>query len=174
MAAEESPTSSKFDRLFTKHVPHILEGIFFSLDYDSFMKCNYVSKAWKELYSSQRYQEKAEELLRRKRENEEKLIIYSKHGDHREVSNLLADGVNPNCEDAGHFKGNPLLYAAIRGHQAVVELLLNMGANPNVALDHSEDWEYWELGVGTYRFKTPLHFAAAHANNDMVRVLLNA
>ena len=35
MAAEESVTSNKFDRLFTKQVPHILEGIFFSLDYES-------------------------------------------------------------------------------------------------------------------------------------------
>ena len=49
--------------MFTKSVPHILEKIFFSLDYESFMACGKVCLAWKELHSSESYQQKADELL---------------------------------------------------------------------------------------------------------------
>ena len=35
----ESASPCEFDRLFTRDVPHILEGIFNLLDYDTFMTC---------------------------------------------------------------------------------------------------------------------------------------
>ena len=38
-----------FDTLFGRSVPHILEGIFFSLDYKSFKNCMDVNKRWNEL-----------------------------------------------------------------------------------------------------------------------------
>ena len=44
-----------FCTLFTKSVPHILEKIFFSLDYESFKKCLEVSTAWKELLTSESF-----------------------------------------------------------------------------------------------------------------------
>ena len=70
----------QFDRLFTISVPHILQRIFFSLDYDSFMASRKVSKAWRELHSSEVYRRKREELeldawqevYRRKRERRKK------------------------------------------------------------------------------------------------------
>ena len=63
MATEESAPHCDFDRLFTKSVPHILEKIFFSLDYESFMACGKVCTAWKKLHSSESYQQRADELL---------------------------------------------------------------------------------------------------------------
>ena len=66
MATGESAHNGGFDTLFTKSVPHILEKIFFTLDYDSFMACGKVCMAWKELHSSESYQQKADELLESK------------------------------------------------------------------------------------------------------------
>ena len=49
-----------FDALFTEtNVPHILEKIFFSLDYGSYMKCINVNSAWNKLLTSDSYQRKA-------------------------------------------------------------------------------------------------------------------
>ena len=44
-----------FDKLFTKSVPHILEKIFFSLDFKSFNTCMDVSKTWRDLLTSDSY-----------------------------------------------------------------------------------------------------------------------
>ena len=56
----------EFDRLFTRDVPHILEGIFNLLDYETFMTCRNVCKSWNELLSSEPYQKIAETLLRKR------------------------------------------------------------------------------------------------------------
>ena len=45
----------EFDRVFSKKVPHILEDIFFSVDYDSFKKCLEVSKSWNDLLTSESF-----------------------------------------------------------------------------------------------------------------------
>ena len=47
-----------FDKLFTKSVPHILEKIFFSLDFKSFNTCMDVSKTWRDLLTSDTYRAK--------------------------------------------------------------------------------------------------------------------
>ena len=48
-------SQSAFERLFTTNVPHVLEKIFFSLDYETFKACREVCKAWKGLISSDAY-----------------------------------------------------------------------------------------------------------------------
>ena len=150
----------EFDRLFTKSIPHILEKIFFSLDFDSFVACRSVCRSWNGLHSSEMYQRKAEELLN----SEVKLCQSSWDGNVEEVGNLLSSGVSPNCTrvlgDAiwlinGY--GTPLIFAATNGHLDVVELLLNAGANPN-----KPDMD----GV------TPLH-CATH-DPQMWKMLINA
>ena len=55
---ERADNCSGFDVLLTKNVPHILEKIFFSLDYKSFITCREVSKLWKELLTSKSFQMK--------------------------------------------------------------------------------------------------------------------
>ena len=133
----------QFDRLFTISVPHILERIFFSLDYDSFMSSRKVSKAWNELHSCESYQQRRAELLVEKLEkawkkeiNERKLCKYSYYGNVEEVKNLLSYGVNPNCEHIqvrwGRTPWTPILHAAAEGNVEVVKLLLNAGADANV------------------------------------------
>ena len=51
-----STTQDEFDKLLSKNVPHIHEGIFFSLDYESFVACRKVSRKWEELLSSEPFQ----------------------------------------------------------------------------------------------------------------------
>ena len=47
-----------FEILFTKNVPHIFEGIFFLLDYESYKNCLDVSKKWRELLTSESFKRK--------------------------------------------------------------------------------------------------------------------
>ena len=69
MASEEAESQSAFDLLFNRNVPHILEKIFFNLDYESFAACRKVSKAWSELLSSKSFRKKEEDLLFEKMAN---------------------------------------------------------------------------------------------------------
>ena len=48
-----------FDLLLSKSVPHVLEKIFFSLDYESFKNCQEVCNGWKKSLTSERFQRKA-------------------------------------------------------------------------------------------------------------------
>lgn len=66
-ASKEAGGQNHFDLLFNKNVPHILEKIFFNLeDYDSFMACLDVSKAWRGLFSSELFKKRAKYLLYKK------------------------------------------------------------------------------------------------------------
>ena len=60
-----------FDMLITKHVPHILEKIFFTLDYEAYKNCLYVCLAWNKLLTTETYQRRGhivfhEDILRDK------------------------------------------------------------------------------------------------------------
>ena len=50
--------SRSFDILFAINVPHILEKIFLSLDYESFKNCVKVNDAWKNLLTSEAFKRK--------------------------------------------------------------------------------------------------------------------
>ena len=50
-----SMVPSAFDKLFTKNVLHILEEIFFDLDYESFKTCLEVSNLWRQLLTSESF-----------------------------------------------------------------------------------------------------------------------
>ena len=50
--------------LFPRNVPHIIEKIFFYLDYESYKKCHEVNSTWFELLTSDSYQKKAKAVFR--------------------------------------------------------------------------------------------------------------
>lgn len=79
------------------------------------------------------------------------------NGKNREAAQLLlAAGANPNSVDPDNMS-SPLFHAAGWGSDALVEQLLEAGANPNRII---------EKGV------TPLHYAAIFGSNQAVRLLL--
>ena len=127
-----------FDILLSKNVPHILENIFFSLDYKSFNICLEVSQKWRELLNSEVFRNKARaqyqyEILR----DELSLQKASVYGDMDMVKKLTSIRmVNLNrtielCPYTGQEKSTPLSVAAYRGHLNVEKSLLERGAIPD-------------------------------------------
>ena len=120
-----------FGALYARSVPHILEHIFFSLDYKSFKTCMSVNKTWRELLSTERYKKRFEELLIEKKENEMKLFNACELGNAEEVKRLICDHmVNVDIvNEAEYFQPTPLMVAVRRGHYEIIKTLLEHGAD---------------------------------------------
>ena len=73
-----------FDKLFTKSVPHILEKIFFSLDYHSFKISKEVSNTWKKVLASEAFKRMGKSVFHRNIRRE--LFHALKDGDADKVS----------------------------------------------------------------------------------------
>ena len=69
------------------------EGIFFPLDYESFVACRKVSRKWSALLSTKPFQRREAEL-KRKWTDESRLRRCSRDGDVQGVRQLLAAGIN--------------------------------------------------------------------------------
>ena len=94
MAKDELASSCHFDFLFYRNFPHILEMIFFSLDYESYKNCAEVSNEWKALLSSERYKSKGKSLFKREiLKDEITLMSAANMGDIYCVRRLLATGM---------------------------------------------------------------------------------
>ena len=113
MATDKTTVLGCFHPLFNKNVPHILEKIFFSLDYESFMSCQDVCSTWNGLFSSGLYNERSKKLLFEKNKKEDDFCHligdteYPWGEDYLEkIQDFLSSGTNPNC-----CQGKPLYYA---------------------------------------------------------------
>ena len=157
-----------FEPLFDKNIPHILEKIFHSLDYDSFMESKRVCKEWNKLLSSKSYDEIAKKLLKEKR-NENKLCEVSSRGTLDEVRHLLRNGVNPNCYGTSRDhtdpfdKITPIQHAVLgryRDRVEIIKLLIREGADPN------------KCSIMRRKEESPLSYAVMYASTDAVKVLL--
>ena len=147
MVVENARDSCKFDVLFTKNVPHILEKIFFSLDYETYKQCLEVCSTWSKFLTSDRFV--------RVRYGSKPLHNAAMRG-HKDVVQILIDqGVD--CDRENQWGETPLWMAAFYGHTEVVKHLLDVGANPNKADVHG---------------RTPLHCAARSGHRYVVQVLL--
>ena len=183
MDARRSVTPCDFDILFKNYVPHILEKIFLSLDYESYKNCIGVNYTWKNLLTSESYQRKGksvfhEELL----DDEGELWKAAREGNAERIRRLLSSGLlNVNCDVGSNPRTTPLLepltgrksftasnrttplLEAVRIYRPVsfhiVKLLLESGADPNKA------------GAGADI--TPLCMAAFHGMTNVVKLLLD-
>ena len=80
-------------------------------------------------------------------------------GDAKEVTRLLSEGVDANCEAyCGAYHSAPLHKAVENGHKGILHLLLSSGADPNM----------YNGG------ETPLKMALEDGNKDLARILLDA
>ena len=160
-----------FEPLFDKNIPHILEEIFHSLDYNSFMESKKVCKTWNELLSSKSYYEMEMKLLKEKK-NENKLCQASYRGTLDEVRHLLRNGVNPNCFGTSRYhkdpfeKITPIQHAVLGysysgdGRVEIIKLLISGGADPN---------KFSKMERGE---ESPLSYAVKYTATDVVKVLL--
>ena len=151
--------NSDFNKLFNSNVPHIIERIFLSLDYQTFKNCHQVCNAWNEVLSIESFQNKAEMLLS---ENNLKLCRASTEGNLYEVRRILSHGmVDFNSVLQWHIienitRNSTTHMGTIYGHKDVLYLLLTVGANQ----------------TGEYCY-TPISRSVIFGRREVVKVLLD-
>ena len=177
--------------LFDRAVPHILEKIFLCLDYNSYKKCLEVNSAWRELLTSTSYMKKSKDLFHQEIwEEETKLWHASIRGSVAKVRSLITPLVDVNCT-RGNVEDTPLLLASTFGNKAVVQVLLDGGANPMTRNKVGAQPLHYAAKYGNKNVikmlleagadpiptdnygNTPLHYAATRSSNDVVKVLLD-
>ena len=155
----ESKLTCCFIQLQDTNVPHVVEKIFFYLDYDSFKKCMDVNTSWRELLRSEAYQMRAKSIFKKKINHDElKLYAALKTGKINWATELLSSGLL-DADLQGACRGldlTPLYKAASEGHCEIVQLLIRYGADIN----------------GHNGF-LPMHAAAEEGHADVVRIILD-
>ena len=154
-----------FDKLFSMNVPHILERIFFSLDYHSFKICMHVSTTWSDLLMSEPCQNKAKSVFRTGIQKDNKRLWRAARSGNvclvrQLLSNFLLD-INHLHFVKGYFlrrKTTSLFEASWKGHEEVVKILLAAGADINKT-DHQG--------------QTALHIASFKDHTHIVDLLLD-
>ena len=143
-----------------KNVPHILEKIFFFLDFKSFKACQKVNREWRDLLTSERFMTKANSVFKKViREYNMKLTVAAGKDNTENIRTLLSSGmVHINCRDTYYTRFTPLHEASYRGIKDNVRLLLELGADPNV----SDCWG-----------NRPLHGAAQIGSKEVAQILIN-
>ena len=160
MDAGQNMGPCAFAKLYTRNVPHSLEKILFSLDYESFKTCLNVNDAWHKLLSSEAFQKKAKLVFHVEISNDENALWHAASNNNvKEVTSLLSTGwLNINFE-GGFLNTTQLHIATMYGHKNIVELLLERGAR------HDMPDKY-----GWY----PLHRAVKGGQKYVVQILLDA
>ena len=149
-----------FDIFFRKNLPHILENIFLSLDYQSFKTCYEVSNEWKEFITSDTVQWKAKDQFSSEIEDDEmSLSEASNLGNAEEIRSLLSYGLVDVNYVGWIYVRTALHEASERGHIDAVKVLLDHGADPNI--------------VDEENGQTPLHLAAVNNYKEVTKALLD-
>ena len=161
METKESMSSCAFDTLFSKNVPHLLEKIFFFLDYESYKTCLEVSNVWSDLLTSESFKMKGKSVFHTEiLKDVVQLYLVAGKGDKAKAQKLLSTGMM----DVNIVASSPdeswtsLIMAASKGQKDIVQLLFDNGADLNKA------------DRGGY---TPLQHAAHYEKMDTARLLID-
>ena len=182
-----------FDKLFTRNVPHILEKIFFSLDFDSFNACHEVSTSWYDLLSSESFKKIGRYLFQQEIESNERDLFDAIRKGKIDVLRRILSYKMVDVKCITKFTGLTPLYLAIRcgGRDEIIEILLKNGADVNEA--HEMGWTPLHIvafynqtneikilleggadpNKASEKGKTPLHLAAYNASKEVFQVLLD-
>ena len=170
--------NSAFDILLKRNVPHILEKIFLSLDYESFKKSLKVSRAWSQMLGTKSFLKRAKSVYAKGiRSDKKKIIEALLSGDAAAASILLSGLISMGVNiDFSNACVTPLHRACEKGLKDVVKLLLSAGANPNKSIRQYELNPYSTQYGNKYNNTnvTPLHYAANGGHLDVVNLLLGA
>ena len=160
MAKEKYQDFCGFNVLLDKSVPHLLEKIFFNLDYESFKTCMEVNKLWCKLLKSESYLKRARDIFQKEISHDGiKLHSAARDGRLDDVRRLLFTGMlEADCSPAPCDYRTPLHEAAINGHGEIVKHLIQMGADPNKL----SKWR-----------ELPMTMAAEEGHENVVRVFLD-
>ena len=120
-----------FGTLFTLNVPHILEKIFFDLDYASYKTCMEVSNVWFELLTSKSFKRLGRTHFCK--EISKELWWAVKKNDVVKVRRIISTTII-DVNFKLHHK-TPLWIASTKGCPQVVKLLIQAGADANEVLD---------------------------------------
>ena len=116
--------SSAFNTLFSKNVPHLLEKIFFSLDYKSYKTCLEVSKVWNDLLTSDSFQMKGKSVFRTEiLKDGNELHDIARKGNTDKVQKLLSTGMMDVNNVFASQSWTPLITSAFYGSKDIVQLL---------------------------------------------------
>ena len=152
---------SSFEVFFSNNLLHILEKIFFSLDYQSFKTCLGVSKVWLSLLTSDSFLEKGKAVFHNEiLKDGLELHKAAREGDKEKVVAILStkmiDVNNHVSSPMDHW--TPLIQASHHGHTDIVKVLFENGADLN-----KPD------GSGL----SPIHHAASKEELATVRLLIS-
>ena len=94
MEARVGVSGCAFDKLFITNVPHVLEMIFFSLDYKSYKKCLKVCVIWRDLLSTKSSQTKGKlQFHNEVCKDQRQLSFATWNGDTQMAKSLLSSGL---------------------------------------------------------------------------------
>ena len=163
MEGQESVGTCCFNELQNTNAPHLIEKIFFLLEYDSFKTCMEVNGLWSKLLKSKSYQKRARSVFKRGIfKDHEELQRATYQGNTDEVRKLLSSGMLdvdsavPLCTDVP-------LPAMSNAHARWHPGPLSPG--------HGNDGH--RRGGGTiYSAWTPLEIAAFCGHSEVVKLLI--
>lgn len=100
------------------------------------------------------------------------LLEASKNGDHALVKTLVSTA-NIAINTTNENGVTALMFAAYKGHEAISDLLLKYGANPNLTTQLNKDFNFGKFLSHTNKKSTALMLACSVGCLQIVRALLN-
>ena len=125
---------NELERLLTRNVPHILEKILLSVDYNTYKICQEVSKSWKNVLMSESFRRRGNTVFC---EDIRKEINHAARAGKVDAINKLLSSFEVDVNfTSGDPPVSPLTEAACGRNGDVVQLLLESGADPNFIATH--------------------------------------